>query len=61
VNEKKINMKDLADCAKQGGYEFIAILKDGGEIKTKVEKDKNGLHFFREFSRTLGWIEVFKI
>ena len=38
--------------------EFIAVLKDGKKVKTKVIKDKNGLHRFVEFSNTIGWFPL---
>ena len=47
-------MKELALIPNKEGFEFIAVLKDGSEIKTKVFKDNSGLHCFFEFNDTIG-------
>jgi len=54
----KKQMKDLGQLPNKEGFEFIAVLKDGNKIKTKVIKDENGLHRFVEFSNTLGWFPL---
>ena len=51
-------MKKLALLPNKEGFEFIAILNDGSKVKTKVIKDKNGLHYFEEFSKTIGWLPL---
>jgi len=51
-------MKDLELLPNKEGFEFIAVLKDGRKVKTKVIKDKNGLHRFVEFSNSIGWFPL---
>lgn len=51
-------MKDLGLLPNKDGFEFIAILKDGNKVKTKVVKDDKGLHSFPEFNKTIGWIPL---
>lgn len=51
-------MKQIALLPNKEGFEFIAILKDGSKVKTKVVKDNNGLHRFAEFNKTIGWIPL---
>jgi len=51
-------MKELALIPNKEGFEFIAVLKDGSEIKTKVLKDNSGLHRFVEFNDTIGWFPL---
>lgn len=51
-------MKDLGQLPNKEGFEFIAVLKDGNKVNTKVIKDKNGLHRFVEFSNTIGWFPL---
>ena len=51
-------MQELGLLPNKEGFEFIAILKDGNKVKTKVVKDNNGLHRFAEFNKTIGWIPL---
>lgn len=51
-------MKQIALLPNKEGFEFIAILRDGSKVKTKVVKDNNGLHRFAEFNKTIGWIPL---
>ena len=51
-------MKQIALLPNKEGFEFIAVLKDGKKVKTKVIKDGNGLHRFVEFSNTIGWFPL---
>jgi hypothetical protein len=51
-------MKELALIPNKEGLEFIAVLKDGSEVKTKVFKDNSGLHRFVEFNNTIGWFPL---
>lgn len=51
-------MKEIALLPNKEDFEFIAVLKDGNKVKTKVIKDENGLHRFVEFSNTIGWFPL---
>ena len=51
-------MKDLGLLPNKEGFEFIAVLRDGRKVKTKVVKDDNGLHCFAEFNKTIGWLPL---
>jgi hypothetical protein len=52
--------KDKSSIPNIDGYEFIAILKDGTQLLTKVYKDKNGLYRFVEFEKCVSWIPITK-
>ena len=51
-------MKQLALLPNKEGFEFVALLKDGSRVKSKVVKDDNGLHSFAEFNKTIGWFPL---
>lgn len=51
-------MQELGLLPNKEGFEFIAILKDGNKVKTKVVKDDKGLHSFPEFNKTIGWFPL---
>jgi hypothetical protein len=51
-------MKKIILLPNKEGFEFIAVLKDGNKVKTKVFKDENGLHRFVEFSNSIGWFPL---
>lgn len=51
-------MKQVALLPNKEGFEFIAVLKNGNKVKTKVFKDENGLHRFAEFNKTIGWLPL---
>lgn len=51
-------MKYLSSIPNKEGFEFIAVLKNGGTVKTKVIKDEKGLHSFPEFSNSIGWLDL---
>ena len=53
-----MKMKDLGQLPNKEDFEFIAVLKDGKKVKSKVIKDKKGLHRFVEFSNTIGWFPL---
>jgi len=55
---KNLKMKELALIPNNEGFEFIAVLRDGSEVKTKVFKDNSGLHRFVEFNDTIGWFPL---
>lgn len=51
-------MKDLSLLPNKEGFEFIAVLKNGDIVKSKVIKDENGVHRFPEFSNSIGWLDL---
>jgi hypothetical protein len=51
-------MYQKSDIPNKEGFEFIAILIDGSQVKTTVCKNEKGLHSFPEFSKTIGWIKI---
>jgi hypothetical protein len=51
-------MRNLATLPNKEGFQFIAVLNTGQQVKTKVIKDQNGLHCFGEFSNSIGWIRI---
>jgi hypothetical protein len=51
-------MKELALIPNKEGFEFIAVLKDGSEIKTKIFKDNSVLRRFAKFNDTIGWFPL---
>lgn len=51
-------MKDLASLPNKEGFEFIAVLKNGNIVKSKIIKDENGLHRFPEFRSSKGWLNL---
>jgi len=55
---KNLKIKELALIPNKEGFEFIAALKDGGEVQTKVFKDNSGLHRFVEFNDTIVWFPL---
>ena len=51
-------MQEKSNIPNKEGFEFIAILSDGSQVKTKVCKNEKGLHSFKEFKNTIGWLKI---
>ena len=51
-------MREIALLPNRDGFEFIAVLKTGEKVKSKVYKDENGLHCFVEYINTIGWLPL---
>lgn len=51
-------MKKRADIPNKEGFKFMAVMEDGSQVLSVVEKNENGLHFVKRFSEIVGWYDL---